>query len=183
MPARILVAYASEFGATRGVSEGIGVMLRGPDVQVDVRLLVDVQDLSPYTAAVVGSAIYNGAWLPEAEHFVRFFEAMLCRMPVAYFATCMTLWDDTPEHRRTVLSYLDPVRAGAPDVEPIDIGLFAGRLRYRNLPFTIRILFWLRAHLPSGDFRNWRAIRAWALQVRPALLGRQAMRADSLAVE
>jgi menaquinone-dependent protoporphyrinogen oxidase len=172
MPAHILVAYASEFGTTQRIAQVIGDTLHSPGVTVDVRLLTDVRDLTPYTAAVVGGAIYNGAWLPEAVHFVQFYEAMLSQIPVAYFAACMTLVDDSPERRKVVLSYLDPVRKAAPSVRPVDIGLFAGQMRYRNLPFSTRILFWLRTGLPTGDYRNWRAIRDWALDVRPALLPR-----------
>jgi hypothetical protein len=55
-------------------------------------------------------------------------------------------------------------------MQPVDIGVFAGRLRCRNLPLATRVLFWLRNHLPGGDYRNWRAIRAWAYTIRPALL-------------
>lgn len=170
MSAHLLVAYASEFGTTQRIAEVIADTLHGPGVSVDARLLADVRDLSPYSAVVVGSAIYNGAWLPEAVHFVQFYESMLSRVPVAYFAACMTLVDDTPERRAIVLSYLDPVRKLAPQVLPVDIGLFAGRMRYRNLPLSTRVMFWLRSGLPSGDYRNWRAIRSWALTVRPALL-------------
>lgn len=170
MPSRILVAYASEFGTSTEVAELIGEVLRDAETAVDVRFVLDVNDLSPYHAAIVGSAIYNGAWLPEAVYFVQTFESKLCRMPVAYFAVSMTMKDDTPANRRTVLAYLEAVRAAAPLVQPVDIGLFAGRMRYRNLPPLARLLFWARAHLPSGDFRNREAIRAWATLVRPALM-------------
>lgn len=173
MSARLLVTYASEFGTTQRIAEVIADTLSGPGVSVDVRLLADVRDLSPYTGVVVGSAIYNGAWLPEAVHFVQFYESMLSRLPVAYFASCMTLINDTPERRTVVRSYLDQVRELASSVQPVDIGLFAGQLHYRNLPLSTRILFWLRSGLPNGDYRNWGAIRAWALKVRPALISRE----------
>jgi hypothetical protein len=44
-------------------------------------------------------------------------------------------------------------------------------MRYTNLPLLTRLTFWLSARLPSGDYRNGTAIRAWATAIRPALLG------------
>jgi menaquinone-dependent protoporphyrinogen oxidase len=170
MSVRVLVAYASEFGSTREIAEVIGQTLRDTSTEVDVRQIIDVRDLAPYQAVVVGSAIYNGAWLPEAVHFVRSFEATLSCLPVAYFAVSMTMRNDTPANRRMVLEYLDPVRALTPAVQPVDIGLFGGRLQYVNLPLLTRFYFWLQSRLPSGDYRTWATIQDWARAIRPALV-------------
>ena len=170
MSKRLLVAYSGEFGTTHEIAEVIGQTLRDASTEVDLRQIIDVHDLAPYQAVVVGSAIYNGAWLPEAVEFVRYFEARLSRMPVAYFAVSMTMRTDTPANRRTVLAYLAPVRAAAPAVQPVGIGLFAGRLQYRNLPLLTRLFFWLQSRLPSGDFRNWSTIQNWVREIRPALV-------------
>ena len=170
MSTRLLVAYSGEFGATAEIAEVIGQTLRDASTEVDVRPLIDVRELAPYQGVVVGSAIYNGAWLPEAVEFVRYFEAMLSRMPVAYFAISMTMRTDTPASRRTVLAYLEPLRAVAPSVQPVGVGLFAGRLQYFNLPLLSRLFFWLQSRLPSGDFRNWSTIQAWVREIRPALV-------------
>ena len=164
------MAYASEFGSTREIAAEIGQALGDAETQVDVRQIFDVHDLSQYGAAVVGSAIYNGAWLPEAVDFLRFYEAMLSTIPVAYFVVSMTMRADTPTNRQTVLAYIAPLRTAAPTVHPVDIGLFAGRLNYHNLPLVLRVSFWLQAHLPSGDFRNRRAVQTWARRIRPALV-------------
>ena len=55
-------------------------------------------------------------------------------------------------------------------VQPVGIGLFAGRLQYRNLPLLTRLFFWLQSRLPSGDFRNWSTIQTWVREIRPALV-------------
>ena len=170
MSRSILVVYASEFGTTREIAEEIGQMLSDPETHVDVRQIFDVRDLAPYDAAVVGSAIYNGAWLPEAVDFLRFYEAMLSAIPVAYFVVSMTMRSDTPANRQTVLEYLSPLQRAAPTVHPVHIGLFAGRMNYHNLPLLLRVYFWFRAHFPSGDFRNRSAIQKWVRQIRPALI-------------
>ena len=168
MVERVLVAYASEFGTTAEVAELIGATLRDGGTTVDVSVVFDAHNVHSYDAAIIGSPIYNGAWLPEAVDFVRDHAAALAGMPVAYFAVSMSMRQDTPANRQTVLAYLRPVLAAAPDVRPIDIGLFAGHMRYRNLPFLERLIFLLRARLPSGDFRDREAIRAWVLRLRAA---------------
>jgi menaquinone-dependent protoporphyrinogen oxidase len=170
-PTRILVTYASEFGATRGVADLLAARLREHSAAVvDVQPVVNVHELSAYDAVVIGSAIYNGAWLPEAVHFVHFFASDLCRKPVAYFAVSMTMRADTAEHRRAVRSFLEPVVQAMPEVVPLDIGLFAGRIDVHKLPWLIRLRVRLTTHLRHGDYRKWQAIRAWADQILPALL-------------
>ncbi len=170
MNTRILVTYASMFGSTAEIAQVLGAALRDAHTVVDVRPVIDVNDVGPYHAVVIGSAIYNGQWLPEAVQFVHIHEATLCRLPVAYFAACMLLHRDTSRHRRVVATYLDAVRHVAPRVEPVTIAMFAGKLRYRNLPLLERLLFACKAHLSWGDFRDWSAIGAWAQDLRPALV-------------
>ena len=170
MTTRILVAYASMFGSTGQIAQVLGAALRDAHTVVDVRAVNDVNDVHAYHAVVIGSAIYNGHWLPDAVHFVRIHEAALCHLPVAYFAMCMLLQRPTSSHRRIVATYLDAVRHVAPRVEPVDVGMFAGKLRYRNLPLLERLLFACKARLPWGDFRDWDVIGAWAQELRPALV-------------
>jgi len=166
MEDRILVAYASRAGSTGEVAEAIGKALCEGGAAVDVRLAKDVTDLSSYRAVVVGSAIRVGKWLPEAVEFVETHQEALSRMPVAYFAVCLTLKEDTEENRGEVSTYLDPV---CEIVQPVDVGLFAGGMDYSKLPFILRVMM-KGMKSPKGDFRNWEAIRAWAGQVRDRLV-------------
>lgn len=169
MSTRILVAYASEFGSTAEVAETIGQVLRDAGAPVDVRSVVDVDTLSGYGAAIVGSAIYNGAWLPEAVHFVRVHAAALSRMPVAYFVVCATMREDTPEHRQGTRSFLDPVLDQIPQVHPIDIGLFSGKIEPPRLPWPVRLRMRLTTDLRRGDYRRWDDVRAWTSRIAPQL--------------
>lgn len=170
MEARVLVAYASMFGSTAEIAHAIGAVLRDEYTMVDVLPVLDVRDLEHYDAVIVGSAIYNGQWLPDAVYWLRSNEAMLSHMPVAYFAVCMLVQRPTVRHRQVAHTYVDAVQRAAPAIHPLDIAVFAGKLRYRNLPLLERIVFAFKARLPWGDFRDWRAIETWARGVRPALL-------------
>jgi menaquinone-dependent protoporphyrinogen oxidase len=163
---KILVAYASKAGSTGEVAEAVGQALCAGGVAVDVKPAREVADLDGYGAVVVGSAVRMGQWLPEATEFVKTHQAALSRVPAAYFLCCGTLREDTEDIRREAASWLDPVRKM---VEPVSEGLFAGKIDYSKLSFLDRsILQMLGA--AEGDWRDWEAVRAWAADLRSALV-------------
>lgn len=165
---RILVAYASQYGSTGEVAEAIGNALCSPQSPVDVCLAKNVTDVSRYRAVIVGSAIQGGEWLPEALELIGVHREALSRLPVAYFLCCKRLRSDTPESRREAMDYMDGVRAHVPEINPVQVGLFAGKVDPGTMPLFIRLLIALSGS-PTGDWRDWDAIRAWALGLRPAL--------------
>ena len=61
---RVLVAYATRFGSTRGVAERIAATLEDAGHQVDLRTCEDTEDAGGYAAVVFGSAVFNQRWLP-----------------------------------------------------------------------------------------------------------------------
>jgi menaquinone-dependent protoporphyrinogen oxidase len=172
MSNKILVAYASRSGSTGGVAEAIGKTLAESGAQVEVRLMKDVQDLTPYQAVVAGSAIQGRQWLPEAMQFVQAHQADIARKPCAAFLVCMTLaMPGADKYREQVATWLEPVRTL---VRPVSEDLFAGALDISRIPsFGDRLKFRLSVILgvwSEGDHRDWTAIRAWAESLRPLLL-------------
>jgi menaquinone-dependent protoporphyrinogen oxidase len=165
---RVLVAYATRAGSAGEVATTIAETLRQAGQAAEVRPARDVTDLCPYQAVIVGSAIYMGQWMPDAVKFVRRHRQTLSQKPVAYYAVCLTLKDDTEENRCTVAAYLDPVRTEVPEVKPVDVGLFAGRLDYGKLSFLYRTII-KKMGAPEGDYRDEEAIRAWAASLPPKL--------------
>ncbi len=169
MPPRILVSYATCTGSTAGVAEAIGKTLANGSVAVDVRPVQTVTDLAPCDAVVVGSAIHDKRWLPEAMAFVQAHRAELAQRPFAAFLVCMTLAMRNGEaYRPFVAEFLAPVRAL---VKPVSEGLFAGALDLGKVPhwrdrwmFRLSVLFGV---WPEGDHRDWNAIQAWAEGLRP----------------
>ena len=165
MHKKMLVAFATGSGSTREVAQAIGDVLGQSGVAVDVHPVATISSITGYSAIVLGSSIRLGRWLPEAIEFLKTFKDEMRNKPVAYFTTCLTMVNDSEDSRRTVLSYLEPVRQLAPDIEPVGLGLFAGSLapeqQFVRVPISVG---------PIGDYRDWEAIRAWAEAIQPAIL-------------
>jgi menaquinone-dependent protoporphyrinogen oxidase len=161
---KILVTYASRLGSTAGVAEAIGKTLQENGAEVEVRRMQDVNDLTPYSAVVAGSAVRNKQWLPEAMQFMQKHQATLRQEPFAAFLVCMTLaMRDGEKYRPHVATWLDPVSALT---KPVSQGLFAGALDIGKIEsFSARLKFHLSVVFgvwQEGDHRNWDAIREWA---------------------
>jgi len=169
---RILVAYDTIHGSTAEVAKEIGTALCARGFQVDILFVGNVIALQDYDTVILGSAIYEFRWLPDAMAFLKNNTPALSAMPVAYFIVGASLVQDTPENRDAVKkSFIDPVLTEYPDIKPLSIGLFGGAVDFKkeqyNLfeKFVLRILGLIVGFKDSADWRNWEYINSWANEV------------------
>jgi menaquinone-dependent protoporphyrinogen oxidase len=177
---KILVAYASRHGATRGIAERIAGTLERTGLDVTLQPVESVGPVDGYGAFVIGSAAYMGGWLGEATTFVRRHRDLLADRPVWLFSSGPTGTEAVDAKGRDQLKASEPkefaefartirprekrVFFGAydPDAEPAGLaeGLMARFMRFAPA---------VRQALPAGDFRDWPAIEAWAESIARVL--------------
>lgn len=157
---RVLVAYASRHGSTRGIAQRLGQGLRRAGLTVDVLDVREVGDLNAYRAAVVGAPVYDGQWPPEADEFLRGRRGALLERPVWLFS--VGSFGDTkrvvgPLMRREPRNIAEVQRV----LSPRDYRVFAGIVERDMWPFWSRVFFHAFGGR-LGDHRDWNAIDAWA---------------------
>jgi menaquinone-dependent protoporphyrinogen oxidase len=166
---QVLVAYGSKYGATAGIAEKIGQVLREAGLPTDVLPAGRVRDLSSYRAVVLGSAVYMFRWRKEAARLLKALEAAQVDRPVWLFSSGPTSETDTEAFMEGVKlpKALQPI---ADRIHPRDVAVFRGVLDLEKLnPFERWVMSKMKA--PTGDFRNWDVIEAWAGTIAQTLLG------------
>ena len=161
----VLVTYATRHSATEGIAEAIARVLsrEGPAPRVvDLIPVDDVGRVTDYDTVVIGSAVYQGRWLPEARDLVHRCADDLRPRPVWLFSSgplgepAVPLEDSTDESDLAEM------------VDAVSHRTFAGALRRADLEDAERAAF-REVHAPEGDFRNWPEIQAWAEEIAATL--------------
>jgi menaquinone-dependent protoporphyrinogen oxidase len=159
----ILVAYASKYGATRGIAERITRTLQRLGLEASFQPIDSVTDLEAYSAVVLGSAIYYGSWLKEASEFVRRNRALLATRPVWLFSSGplgAEVKDAEPQPKE--------IAEFQAAIKPRDHRIFFGALDHDKLSFMERMVV-KGVRAPEGDYRDWNEIEAWAAGIALAL--------------
>jgi menaquinone-dependent protoporphyrinogen oxidase len=159
----ILVAVATRHGSTLEIAEAIADELRDVGHTVEVRDVADGPRLDSYAAVIVGSAVYMGAWLPEAVHFIYDHQPRLKDKPVWLFSSGpLGAEDPKPTAPPTQIEALLEHSGARGHC------IFVGKLDKSRLTLGERLVAKM-VGAPEGDFRAWDAIRDWARQIASAL--------------
>jgi menaquinone-dependent protoporphyrinogen oxidase len=167
MEQKILVAYASKYGATAEIAERIGEVIRRSHPNVDVVNAKQVKDPASYPVVVLGSALYMGQWHKEAAKFLQDNEAELARKNVWLFASGPSGKGDPKELAAGMYlpKSLQPV---VERIKPREFAVFHGNVDPRKINFLEKwILRQVKAE--TGDFRDWQAIERWAASIAKAV--------------
>jgi menaquinone-dependent protoporphyrinogen oxidase len=167
MANRVLVAYASKYGATEEIAERIGAVLREAGLTVDVQPVKRVAGLGDYGAVVLGSAAYIGSWRKEATKFLKEQAGTLAGKAVWIFSSGPTGEGDPVELTKG-WKYSAGLQPAIDQVQPRDTALFHGSIKAEKLSFIEKFMI-KQVGAPVGDFRDWDAIAAWAKEIAGAI--------------
>jgi menaquinone-dependent protoporphyrinogen oxidase len=170
---KVLVAVATQHGATREVADMIGATLARRGIPTDILPVQEVAGLDGYDAVVLGSAVYVGNWMKQAREFAEDHREELAARPTWLFSSG-PIGDPPKPEAATAVRVADLLEmTGAREHR-----LFRGRLDMSRLGVVQRIV--ARAvHAGEGDYRDWDAIQSWATGIADALIAAPA--AGSLA--
>ena len=167
MDMKILVAYATKYGATAAIAKSIGETLQQAGLPVVVLPVEQAGSLDAYRAVVLGSAVYVGQWRKEAAAFLQANQETLALMPVWLFSSGPTGEGDPVELMNgfRIPEGLKPIIEA---VKPHDIVVFHGVLDMKKLTLPEKLVTkGLKA--PIGDYRDWDAVNAWAKKIAAEL--------------
>ncbi|HSB65786.1 MAG TPA: flavodoxin domain-containing protein [Anaerolineales bacterium] len=150
----VLLVYATRYGSTREVAEAITTTLREDGVKVDIQPMQDVRNLDNYSSVVLGAAIYNARWHPEAHKFLSKFQETLKQIPVAIFALGPLSTSDAAMLRSR--RQLDMELEKYPWLKPVAVEMFVGKSDPANLGIFDKLFS------KASDHRDWKAVRTWA---------------------
>jgi menaquinone-dependent protoporphyrinogen oxidase len=161
MPARVLVAYATKLGSNGEIAEAIAQTLREAGHHASAHATRDVKGLDGWDAVVLGSAIYAAHWQKDARRFIGRFREQLRERP-------LWLYSSGPLDPSLARAQLPITQHGAEitaELGALGHRTFGGRL-LADAAIDPQVL---QTH-PIGDFRDWGAIRAYALEIASGLV-------------
>jgi menaquinone-dependent protoporphyrinogen oxidase len=163
----ILVTYATKYGSTQGIAERIATTLKAQGLKVELQPIMISRDVAGYEALVIGSAAYMGSWLKDAAEFVRRNRSILATKPVWLFSSGPLGTATKDPQGRDVLVASEPKEFAEfkEAIKPRSLRVFFGALDRSKLKGSHRLVAMLpasKAVLVEGDFRDWKAIEAWA---------------------
>jgi len=187
---KVLVAYASKTGSTKEIAEFIGEKLRQRGVQADVQEAGSVRTAQGYDAYVIGSAVYMFHWMKEAKEFISKNQALLANHPVWLFSSGPVGPKKTDAKGRDLT---DESVSGPKEMDelivaakPRDHRVFFGALHGGKVGGGMGLVYRfmlrskaVRESMPDGDYRDWKAIEAWANGIAEALSVRVPLQPNS----
>lgn len=188
---KILVTYSTNSGSTAEVAEEISRVFTQNGHSADVKTIADATSLDAYDVVVVGAPMIFG-WHNVARRFVARNQAILSTKKVVYFACAMRLTKVPSENlpdlslsldpslaaepktpgklslkeRFTTLGYyLNPMLKAAPEIRPLSVAFFNGKLEMFKLKWWQAAFVMVVVQGVPGDYRDWEYIKNWGGEI------------------
>jgi menaquinone-dependent protoporphyrinogen oxidase len=175
---KVLVAYASKYGSTRGIAEFVAKKLCEQGLDAVAREARAVENIEAYDAYVIGSALYMFHWIKEAKQFVSRNRELLGRRPVWLFSSGPVGKEPKDQKGRDLKEVSGPKEIGElwSMIKPRGHAVFFGALIGSRLTGLTGLGYKMatmsksaREAMPEGDFRDWNEIGAWAVGIAGSL--------------
>jgi menaquinone-dependent protoporphyrinogen oxidase len=184
---RVQVVYASRHGGTAGIAERIGEILHSEGSEVEVADAARQPDPRDFDAYVIGSGVYMGSWLKEGVEFLEAHQQVLATKPVWLFSSGPLPGSskEIPGADRLTDALgpeTGPGSGGRKKIEELSATIrprghevFLGAFNPNDPPKSfpermVRMMPAAKRVLPTGDFRDWESIEAWAHQIAAHLM-------------
>jgi menaquinone-dependent protoporphyrinogen oxidase len=159
---KVLVVVATSHGSTWLIGEAVRDELAATGITAHLSEPELVDDIGPYDAVVIGSAVYAGRWLAQAKKFANRFERELLGKHVWLFSSGPI--GDPAKPTQPPADALELARRlGAKDHQ-----VFEGRLERDLLSLAERAVVRV-VGATNGDFRPWVAITMWTRRIAASL--------------
>jgi len=175
---KVLIAYATRYGATASTAEEIAKVLQEEGINVKVTNVKEekITDISEYDLIIVGSGMQMGKWTSDAENFISKFHKEFANKKLALFVSTMksvsereVKTEDVANMRKVSLED----KVSKYNLQPIALGFFGGVLDFNKMNFLMRrTMGFLKPQLEKDGFqevqpgvyelRDWDEIRQWA---------------------
>lgn len=188
---KVLITYSTNSGSTKEVAEEIGKILLQDGHTVAVKAERDVTSLEEFDSVVIGAPMIFG-WHAATRSFISKNRAALSSKKVAFFSCAMRLTKVpgerlpdvnvaldpslasepvkngslTLKERFTTLGYyLKPMLQAAPEVKPVSIAFFNGKLEMFRLKWWQAAFVMIVVQGVPGDYRDWDFIGSWTKEI------------------
>ncbi len=139
MAMKILVAYGSRDGATAGIAERIGEVLKKAGFEVNVVSAEKAAEPAGYDAVILGSAVYIGQWRKEAANYLTKHEQALAKLPVWLFSSGPPGEGDLKEQLQG-FTFPEKLKPIIERIKPRDNIIFPGAVFFKNLNFVEKFM-------------------------------------------
>ena len=167
MSSKVLVAYATKYGATAEIAAKIGEVLAQAGIAADVLPVKQVKDLDAYDAVVLGSAVYIFRWRKEAGRFLKANAKLLAERPLWIFSSGPTGEGD-PVELANGWRFPKGLQPLLDKIKPREVVVFHGAIDSGKMKGMEK---WMIQKVGAAveDSRDWEAIASWAGAIASAL--------------
>jgi menaquinone-dependent protoporphyrinogen oxidase len=182
-----LIVHASRHGGTAGIADRIAEVLHEAGIDTVVAPAADSPDPATFDACIVGSGVYMGSWVKEGSRYLERYADTLATRRTWLFSS-----GPLPGSSKTPEGAVDPIEAAlgpqegpgsggrraiealSARIHPRGHAVFQGAYDPTDAPTSmaervVRMMPMAKSALPTGDFREWPVIEAWAREIADEL--------------